>query len=136
MSTTFQDKLRKEFGLEGVDLYWLTDTDTGPKSIDPKRLDFEMMRTLSNFIKRTNGGAVLLDGLEYLVVENSFDRVLRFIKQVTDLSSVHEVTLIVPVTAGSLGADELSMLRKEFDRVIETSGRASASATPPPPPPD
>ncbi|OGS49938.1 MAG: hypothetical protein A3K65_04400 [Euryarchaeota archaeon RBG_16_68_12] len=135
MSTTFQEKLRKEFGFEQVDLYWLTDTDTGPKSIDPKRLDFEMMRTISNFIKRTKGGAVLLDGLEYLVVENAFDRVLRFVKKVNDLASVHEVTLIVPVTAGSLGADELSLLRKEFDRVIETSGRATPSATAPPPPP-
>ncbi len=124
MSTTFQEKLRKEFGFEGVDLYWLTDTDTGPKSIDPKRIDFEMMRALSNFIKRTKGGAVLLDGLEYLVVENSFDRVLKFIKKVNDLASVHEVTLIIPVTAGSLGSDELTLLRKEFDRVIETSGRA------------
>ena len=46
MSTTFPEKLRKEFGFEGVDLYWLTDTDTGPKSIDPKRIDFEMMRAL------------------------------------------------------------------------------------------
>ncbi len=124
MSTTFQEKLRKEFGFEGVDLYWLTDTDTGPKSIDPKRIDFEMMRALSNFIKRTKGGAVLLDGLEYLVVENSFERVLKFIKKVNDLASVHEVTLIIPVTAGSLGSDELTLLRKEFDRVIETSGRA------------
>ena len=124
MSTTFQEKLRKEFGFEGVDLYWLTDTDTGPKSIDPKRIDFEMMRALSNFIKRTKGGAVLLDGLEYLVVENSFDHVLKFIKKVNDLASVHEVTLIIPVTAGSLGTDELTLLRKEFDRVIETSGRA------------
>ncbi len=124
MSTTFQEKLRKEFGFEGVDLYWLTDTDSGPKSIDPKRIDFEMMRALSNFIKRTKGGAVLLDGLEYLVVENSFERVLKFIKKVNDLASVHEVTLIIPVTAGSLGSDELTLLRKEFDRVIETSGRA------------
>jgi len=131
MSTTFQDKLRKEFGLEDIDLYWLTDTDTGPKSIDPKRIDFEMMRTISNFIKRTKGGAVLLDGLEYLVVENSFDRVLKFIKKVNDLASVHEVTLIVPVTTGSVGPDEMTLLRKEFDRVIETSGHATPAAPKP-----
>ncbi len=131
MSTTFQDKLRKEFGLEGVDLYWLSDTDMGPKTVDPKRLDFEMMRTISNFIKRTKGGAVLLDGLEYLVVENSFDRVLKFIKKVNDLASVHEVTLIVPVTTGSLGPDEMTLLRKEFDRVIETSGQATPAAPKP-----
>ncbi len=136
LSTTFPEKLRKEFSLEGAELYWITDTDTGPKSIDPKRLDFEMMRTLSNFIRLRQGGAVLLDGFEYLAVENTFERILMFIKKVTDLASVHEITLIVPVTAGSLGADELSMLRKEFDRVIETSGKATPSATPPPPPPE
>jgi hypothetical protein len=129
MTTTFPEKVVKEYRLEGADMYWLSDTNPGPKTLDPKRLEFEVIRALSNFAKDFKGGAIILDGLEYLVVENGFDKTFKFIKKVNDLCSVHGTTFIVPITPGALGPDELTMLRKEFDRVEELA------APPPPPPP-
>lgn len=129
MTTTFPEKIVKEYHLEQVELYWLSDTNPGPKTLDPKRLDFEVIRAISNFAKNFKGGAMLLDGLEYVVVENGFDKTYKFIKRVNDLCSVHGMTFIVPITPGALGPDELTMLRKEFDRVEELV------APPPPPPP-
>jgi len=123
MSTTFPEKLRREYGLPDVELYWMSDTNPGPRTLDPKRLDFEIMRAMSNFLKANKGGALVLDGLEYLVVENSFDRVLRFIKKVNDLASVHDATMFVPITPTGLGPEEATLLRKEFDKV-ETIGAA------------
>jgi len=117
MSTTFPEKLRREYGLPEVELYWVSDTNPGPRTLDPKRLDFEIMRALSNFVKNNKGSALVLDGLEYLVVENSFDRVLKFIKKVNDLASVHDATMFVPVTPTGLGPEEMTLLRKEFDKV-------------------
>ena len=117
MSTTFPEKVRREYGLPDVELYWMSDTNPGPRTLDPKRLDFEIMRALSNFVKNNKGGAIVLDGLEYLIVENSFDRVLKFIKKVNDLASVHDVTMFVPVTPTGLGPEEATLLRKEFDKV-------------------
>lgn len=119
ISTTFPDKLGKEFDVEGTDLYWLSDTATDPsvKTLDPKRLDFEMMRAISNFLKENPKGAVMIDGLEYLVVENGFDRVLRFVKKINDMASVSDATIIIPLTPSSLGKDEFTMLKKEFDKV-------------------
>jgi hypothetical protein len=129
MTTSFPEKVVKEYRLEGVEMYWLSDTNPGPKTLDPKRLEFEVIRALSNFAKDFKGGAIILDGLEYLVVENGFDKTFKFIKKVNDLCSVHGTTFIVPITPGALGPDELTMLRKEFDRVEELA------APPPPPPP-
>jgi len=126
MTTTFPEKIVKEYGLAGVELYWLSDTNPGPKTLDPKRLDFEVIRAISNFAKDRKGGAILLDGLEYLVVENGFDKTFKFIKRVNDLCSVHGATFMVPITPGALGQDELTVLKKEFDRVEEL-------AAPPPP---
>ena len=118
MSTTFPEKLKREFDLpEGAELYWLSDTSPGPRTLDPRRLDFEIMRALSNFVKNNKGGALVIDGLEYLVVENSFDRVLKFIKKVNDLASVHDATMFVPITPTGLGPEEMTLLRKEFDKV-------------------
>jgi hypothetical protein len=127
MTTTFPEKVVKEYRLEGVDMYWLSDTNPGSKTLDPKRLEFEVIRALSNFAKSFKGGAILLDGFEYLVVENGFDKAFKFVKKVNDLCSVHRTTFIVPITPGALGPDELTMLRKEFDRVEEL-------VAPPPPP--
>jgi len=123
MSTTFPEKLRREYGLPDVELYWISDTNPGPHTLDPKRLDFEIMRALSNFVKNNKGGALVLDGLEYLIVENSFDRVLKFIKKVNDLASVHDAMMFVPITPTGLGPEEMTLLRKEFDKV-ETPPKA------------
>jgi ribosomal protein S27E len=119
ISTTFPDKLKKEFEIAEGDLYWLSDTVTDPaiKTIDPKRLDFEMMRAVSNFFKDTPRGVLMIDGIEYLIVENGFDRVLRFVKKINDLASVNDATIFVSLTPSSLGKDEFAMLRKEFDKV-------------------
>lgn len=126
MSTTFPEKLKREFELpEGIETYWLSDTSPGPRTIDPRRLDFEIMRALSNFVKNNKGGALVLDGLEYLVVENSFDRVLKFIKKVNDLASVHDATMFVPLTPTGLGPEEMTLLRKEFDKVEQVATKPS-----------
>ena len=127
MTTGFPEKAKKEYSLEGVDMYWLSDTNPGPKTLDPKRLDFEVIRAISAFAKERKGGAIILDGLEYLVVENGFDKTFKFVKRVNDVCSVNETTFLVPISPGALGPDELTMLRKEFDRVEEL-------VAPPPPP--
>lgn len=117
MSTAFPDKLKREYGLPDLDQYWLSDTAMGTRSLDPRRLEFEVMRALSNFLKVNKGGALLLDGLEYLVVENGFDKVFKFIKKVTDLSSVYEATLFVTLAPDGLELEQMTRLRKEFDKV-------------------
>ena len=119
ISTTFPEKLRKEFDIGESDMFWLSDTVSDPsvKTIDPKRLDFEMMRAVSNFFKEIPRGVLMIDGIEFLVVENGFDRVLRFVKKINDLASVSDATIFVPLTPSSLGRDEFAMLRKEFDKV-------------------
>jgi DNA-directed RNA polymerase subunit RPC12/RpoP len=119
ISTTFPEKLGRRYDVDGADLYWLTDTatETGVKTLDPKRLDFEMMRAISHFLKEHPEGAVMIDGIENLIVENGFDDVFRFIKKINDLASVGGATIFVPLAPSSLGSEELSVLQKEFDRV-------------------
>jgi hypothetical protein len=124
ISTTYPEKLKKEMSVENVELYWLTDTSSDFKTLDPKRLDFEIMRAISNFVKKAEGGVILLDGLEYLAVENGFEVSLKFIKKVNDLCSINDATLVVPITPLSLSQDQLSMLKKEFDRVEDLTQTA------------
>ncbi|MDO9537718.1 MAG: DUF835 domain-containing protein [Thermoplasmata archaeon] len=120
ISTTFPDKLRKEHDLGKAEVIWLTDTSVADKkTINPHRLEFEMMRMYAAFVKNNPKSAIILDGFEYLVVENGFDKVFKFIKKINDLSSVNNATLIVPIGNSSLEPDQLGTLKKEFDKVID-----------------
>jgi len=129
LSKTFPEKLKREYTLGNAEMFWISDTSPGPKILDPRRLDFEIMRAFSNFVKANRGGVVMLDGVEYLVVENGFDKVFKFLKKVNDLCGPNEITLFVPMAPNSLEQEAMTMVVKEFDR-IEYVGQA-----PPPPPP-
>jgi phage FluMu protein Com len=123
ISTTFPDKLKKEHDMETAEVIWLTDTTVADKkTINPHRLEFEMMRMYAAFVKSNPKSAIILDGFEYLVVENGFDKVFKFIKKINDLSSVNNATLIVPIGTSSLEPDQLGTLKKEFDKVIDMVG--------------
>jgi hypothetical protein len=119
ISTTFPEKLSRRYDVEGATLYWLTDAaaQTSVHTLDPKRLEFEMMRAISNFLKESPEGAVMIDGVENLIVENGFDDVFRFLKKINDLASVGGATIFVSLAPSSLGKDELALLQKEFDKV-------------------
>ncbi len=120
ISTTFPDKLRKEHDMAQSEVVWLTDTSVADKkTINPHRLEFEMMRMYASFVKNNPKSVIILDGFEYLVVENGFDKVFKFIKKINDLSSVNNATLFVPIGNDSLEPDQLGTLKKEFDKVVD-----------------
>jgi len=126
LSTMFPSKIDKEYNLENVEKIWISHSSTPEHAaIDPKRLDFEITRTISNFMKES-GGVILVDGLEYLVVENGFDNVLKFLKKIGDFSSMNKSTLIVPLNPASLSSDQLTLLKREFDRVHDFSKKNEA----------
>jgi hypothetical protein len=119
LSTTFPDKIRREFELTEADQYWFSDTNMGEdvRTLDPRRLDFETIRVIGNYLKNSRGGVVIIDGIEYLMVENGFGKVLQFVKRVIDLASLNNATIFVPLTPSSLEKDKFARLRKEFDKV-------------------
>ena len=120
ISTTFPDKLKKEHDMAQAEVVWLTDTSVADKkTINPHRLEFEMMRMYASFVKGNPKSVIILDGFEYLVVENGFDKVFKFIKKINDLSSVNSATLFVPIGTDSLEPDQLGTLKKEFDKVMD-----------------
>jgi hypothetical protein len=124
LSTTFPSKLSKEYGLDKVEKIWISHSSSPEfTAIDPKRLEFEITRALGNFMK-DKGSVILIDGLEYLVVENGFENVLKFLKKIGDLSSVNNCTLIISVNPTSLSSDQLTVLKKDFDRVHEMPSKS------------
>jgi len=119
ISTMQPNKIRIRYKIQRASLYWLTDTSTKENILNPKRLDFEITKVILEFIKTKKNGIILIDGLEYLISENGFEKVNRFIKKVSDLASNYDHTLIMMINPSALAPDPLSILKKNFDDVVE-----------------
>jgi len=134
LSTRPEDKLRKEYNLGETEIYWITTMGTGEFIVDPKRLDFEIMRAISKFMKDNEEGIILIDGVEYLIAENGFDATSAFLKKINDMASVNNITLLIPVNPSIIEKDKLSALRREYDRVENFTEEPEGIAPPPVPP--
>jgi hypothetical protein len=121
ITSTFPEKVKKEYNLQNTDVVWVSDTTGDPTILNPKRLEFETMRTIGNFLKGKKDAVLMLDGFEYLIVENGFEKVLKFIKKINDLSSVNHSTFLVPLGPDSITPEQVGTLRKEFDKVIDAT---------------
>lgn len=116
ITTTFPQKVTKKHNLKNAEMKWLSETSTDEEeTINPKRLDFEVTRLISHYFKDLDNSVVLLDGLEYLLLENGFSKVIKFVKKINDISSLTTSTFIVVINKGSLKTEEMTMLQREFD---------------------
>jgi hypothetical protein len=113
ISRTFPDKIPQVDSRESINMLWLT-RENSPDSIDPLSLA-KLTHKVKEFIQEEEGGIVLLDGLEYLILQNDFETTLRFIQALNDLIILNKATLIVPVDTSALSVKELSLLEKEME---------------------
>jgi len=103
--------------LEAGDVKWLTKALGG---LNPSRLDYDVYQDVSKFYD-TEGGTVLLLGLEYLSLLNGFKLVARAVKKMGDRATTSSGALIVGINPGAFDEKELAVLEKAFD-YVERSG--------------
>jgi len=116
ITTTIPSKVEDKYGLYDQEIKWISESDSNDYVVlDPKRMDFEITRTISNFSKENDRGILLIEGLEYLVVENDFEKLSKFIKKVTDITSMNAITLLVHVNPEAFPINQINTLKKSFD---------------------
>ena len=117
ITTVFPKKLKKMYPLKNANILWLSDSGSDPNALKPTRLDFEITRSITNFFKNNEGAVVFLDGFEYLLSENGFDKARRFIKRINDTASITDGTFIICVNKDAIPKEDLITLSKDFDIV-------------------
>lgn len=113
------EMLRKKYGLENTPIYWLA-TRAGENVMSPTNLGI-LTHNLIKFIEDTKNGVILLDGIEYLVSNNDFNKVLRVIDQVNDNISQSTCRLILPVDPRAFEAKELALLERNMEKIVASS---------------
>jgi hypothetical protein len=112
-------RIVRRFGLERTPIVWLTTTSSGERSIRPAGLEFELLHTITKFLRENPGTAVLVDDLDYLAELAGFEAVARFVRRVTNQASASSGTVILAVGQGTLAVDRLAILRGAVDQVLE-----------------
>ncbi len=122
ISRTHPDVLRQKYGCAATTL-WLTKTEQGSEK--KKGLEFVSPNNLAHlassvreFLSKSDGGAVVIEGLEYLNTQNDFKSVLKFIQLLNEQVVLDKGYLLIPVDDSTMDAREFSLIEREMSQVL------------------
>lgn len=121
ITRTHPKRIQKLFNLEKTPMVWLSKIDEGESSISGSNLG-ALVHTINQFIEKSVKSIVILDGLEYLITINGFDRTILYLYDLIESIMVNESILIIPVHENALSRKELSILERTtetIDAIVE-----------------
>ncbi|MFQ6060714.1 MAG: DUF835 domain-containing protein [Thermoplasmata archaeon] len=120
------EELRERYGMEDVRLIWLTRSERRATVLGTLGAEEEFLSPtdlaglaseLIRFIEE-GGKVIVLEGLEYLITQNSFNPVLKFLQKINERALVRGVTFLVSIDPNTMGAREYQLLCREIGREI------------------
>lgn len=112
VTRTPPDSIKKSYSLEKTPFIWLSKVE-GTNTISPLYLN-SILTLIKDFISQGKDSVVILEGIEYLASQNSFDIVLKFIQALKDLVLVQNSRLIVPLNRDTFTHKEIILIEKEL----------------------
>lgn len=109
-------KLQSERDIGGSRVVWMTNL-VGDGRINPTAIGI-LMSQLRTFIEGHERTIVLIDGMEYLISLNTYDRMLHFMHQLRDVVITNDAALVVPVDPRTLSERELALLERSLEVVV------------------
>ena len=114
----YPERVRRERGITSGRIIWLSHTP-GEDYHNPTAIG-SLAKLISGFVEENQGlGVVLLDGLEYLSINNGFLQTLMFVEHVNEFVMQGRSTLILPVSPDALEEKELALLERNVE-VVES----------------
>ncbi|MCG7840552.1 MAG: DUF835 domain-containing protein, partial [Methanomassiliicoccales archaeon] len=108
-------KIRSKYEMNDTPIIWLSNVGK-EDSLRPKDLE-KLSYSLEQFLNKEKG-VVLLDGLEYLITNNNFLTVLRFVQSLRDQVAINNSIMLMVLNPSTLDANELTLLEKEVDSAL------------------
>lgn len=123
ISRTHPEKIREMYDLRKIPVLWLSRSQDYRGHLEPSDL-VELMQTIKEFVTKSANSVVLLDGLEYLITQNSFEDILRFIQSLNDIISTSNSRVIIPVDQTTIDEKQLHLLQREMNEITSVWDRA------------
>jgi DNA-binding response OmpR family regulator len=108
--------VRQEWSLEETPIIWLSN-QLGKVYVNPANIGI-LGDTIIRFIEKSDDSVVLIDGIEFLIVNNGFDKVLKMIHRITEVVMEYKSRLIISVDPRALDVREMALLERNME-IIE-----------------
>lgn len=102
------------FDLGDTTVLWLTDREGDPDVKIPPVLE-KIIYRIEDLLNSPGKSILLIDGLDYLISNNSFDAVLRFLRRLIDEISETEAIFIMSLTPETINEQGLKILEREME---------------------
>ncbi len=116
ISRAHPDEINDKYELQNTKLYWLTKSMTEVASLEPSQIE-KIRWLIKDFVSENQNSVILVDGLEYLILQNNFENVLKFVELLKDDIAINNAILILPIDPATLEARQLALLER-YMRVI------------------
>ena len=93
-----------------IRVVWLS-TTLGRDYVDPHNLN-SLTNLISNFVSDGPRAVILLDGLEYLMINNDFARILHLVEYVNEQVAMKRAILILSVDDRAFEPKELALIER------------------------
>ncbi len=119
VTRTHPDKIRKLYNLKKTPMIWLTqNTFPGKPWILPNELS-KLFMLISEFLKETDEdkSVIIMDGIEYLITNNSFRSMLRLIQSLNDHIMIRTGLCLLSINPQALSSSEFALIGRECKKL-------------------
>ena len=114
VTRVFPERIRQEYPLQVTPIIWLTESP-GERRIQPTSVAM-LTDTLIRFMEGNPNSIVLVDGVEYLMTFNEFNKVLKSLDSLNETAWITRSRLIIAIDPKAFDAKHVAML--ERDRIV------------------
>ncbi|HYS71052.1 MAG TPA: DUF835 domain-containing protein [Thermoplasmata archaeon] len=109
------ERISRRYPMETAAHVWLI-TGNGGRCVNPSNLA-ALRALIARFLERNRGGAVLIDGIELLMIMNSYEDVRKFLCALQSSLLRANMECLIPIDTRTLTAKELLEMRTAFPMV-------------------
>lgn len=102
--------VEKRHGPRTLRVVWLS-TTLGKDYVDPHNLG-ALTNLINAFTEGDHRSVILLDGLEYLMINNDYPRILKFVETLHEIVMQRECVLLVSVDDRAFDPKEMAFLER------------------------
>jgi len=107
------NRVKEKIDLPNTKMLWLSQT---PGKGNHNPTDIGALATLiASFIEKHRKSITLIDGIEYLVINNGFQQVLKFTELINEQVMQSESLILIPVSQSALSDKEMALLERNVE---------------------
>ena len=109
------NEVRIEYLIQTTPVIWLSSLP-GKDNMDPSKLGL-LTDLIVDFLEKSENGVVLVEGLEYLVTANDFQKVLRAIDRWSEVAMAKSSRLVMSIDPRAFDSKEVALLERNREIV-------------------